>query len=538
MVEEIIGNAVQDTPRSASLRVEYKMRKALLQSLCDLTLEAEGNDNLFSLEEMVQRAGTYEESKNLSWCNWAVVSSLLEPYVSEGLVRCVRDSSDDYVCYHLENEEQRQAMKVVIAALAENLRSTTPNKGSLYKKTIEERVKEIRELQWLRMSRRMIAAELKTNLNFVIKCTPDHPNNLRRKKVADIQRLLEENNLERIYAQYSFGSPFMLFNFCEANNITIPKLITPYSRADLEIKDLVIQGYSSREIGIQKGYCSTWILNCLIGSGLYESGKQARQERIEFSSKRSNIMSLNNGRKAFLRVLYAQLESQAKEEGWAYEKAVAYWSRLNKKHHLVKPFSDYLRVFEVYAQAKERGERLSLEEIAQESNFRLMSLLRMLKAVGVGSMRWTTAPRNPKPVQEAIHRGIGRGLGAKDLMYFLDLSHNHVAGAFITQKVSHSPNLAVEIWDSKKRKNRYIPLCVASEVYEANDAGFELEEIEELLMVNRKRRKYPRRIIHSLLLSRAEVEPVLVDTLRELYNRKDLDKPYKVSGILEQNKAL
>ncbi len=347
----------------------------------------------------------------------------------------------------------------------------------------------------------------------------------RQQKIKTIQHLLQEDNLADIFTLFP-TSPIGLYAYCTKYHITLPEHLTPY-HFDSTIDSLIEQGKSQEEIGASQNKTREWARQYIMSSGWYGQWVQKRQEQTQqFQDKKEKAT-----RTQLLSLLSQRLVHTAATESWAHQKAAEYFVQVSKIKHKT-PFSAYLTLFQTYEQAQQQGEKLTLQELAKRAGFAgATSVKKIFAAVNVEPM-FGNCIRRPKIKLEAMARDAQMGLSAIDIGYFVDIPSTNAWNYISTHYGSATPTTVIELRytniKSMKRELK-INFSLASQIYEAADAGFSVDEIRELLPIMSGGVKHDSNKIKELLNCRSEIEPTLITLLQKLYDLPQLDTPYKIN---------
>ncbi|GEM_PF-5715255 len=342
----------------------------------------------------------------------------------------------------------------------------------------------------------------------------------KRERIEKIQQLLLEDNLAEIYQLYP-SSPSTFYMYCRKHDIVIPKTLTPI-RLNPSIDILIEQGASQEDIGASKHNTKEWARQYIMGAGWHTTWLQKREEQTKKynTEVQSNLVSL----------LCQRMTQLAKKDSWSIQKAVEHFL-LTKNYANVKPFSSYLALFETYEQAQQQGEKLPLQELATQAGFSRTALRKILKNMNLKPM-FGNYVHSSKHKLNAMERGAKIGLSGRDVSYFLDIHFKNASNYIYIHYGSSSPTTIVKVnYISLGHKEKCnLHFSIASEIFEAHDAGFSLEDIRHLIKGKSIGGSgYGLPVIQELLNSRPEIEPTLITILQQLYNKPDLDKPYKIN---------
>ena len=280
-----------------------------------------------------------------------------------------------------------------------------------------------------------------------------------------------------------------------------------------EIIPLAKEGLTLVKIGEEVGLVKERVRQIINQSGNYDAYRNARRIR---KNKDKPDPELDPNRKEFLFLLEERIEQLAKIEGPGWEAAVQYYRKLGRIN------SNFLEIVAKalthYFSARESGKKLSLAELGRGTTLEKGSYLgKILASFGLEPF-YGTRDRNPLPLwkKEAIHRSNNTILSPKDIGYFLNVPSKLVISRFS------------KLNNSKPQSNRYIhekkslTFRLASQIYEAADAGFSPSETLELIGTASSG------IINDALDKRKIIEPEIISALHVIYNDETICKSYKL----------
>jgi len=324
-----------------------------------------------------------------------------------------------------------------------------------------------------------------------------------------------ENSIEEL-CELVHHSPPRLRRFCEEHDIDLPQDLIPYKYRP-EIDRLIDEGRRLQEIGTAVELTGEAVRLYIGASGqhtLWEEAKKRRKTAEDSTSnKKSNLEHLDI-------LLRQRLRQQAKTEGWAYEKAVDYFNA-RKIRESSRSISLFVLVdaLKRYESAQEWGERRSLENLAEGLPLTYAHFGRVLNQLGLKPLHRGHNRKKKEKYEEkqlAILRASELDMGDPDLAYFLDVSP-----LFVT--IRRGDGTVKKIGRTLLGQVGYERLTyrLASQIYEAQDAGFTSDEIPELLDASVT-------VVSFVLKERSTFEPKILDGLRVLYDKPELDKPYRI----------
>ncbi len=320
--------------------------------------------------------------------------------------------------------------------------------------------------------------------------------------------------------------------------------------SDKLIADAIEHGYSLKEIGRNVGGVSRQrVLEYLKHAGLHMLWKEKRHEVMLHNQARSGSVNFGMNevvnplvvmRESFVSMLACGLEQKVGEMEVevksgvggvgekAVSKAVRYWFP-KRKAPLLKPLDVYVRMLEMYYSGLEKGEKYSVMQLAKKGGLCFPYVGVFLKKVGEKPMYRTFSRRvTTVSEKEAIQRGAELQLSYTDIAYFLGLK-DYVVRTNPRWKqygVACEEQLSFSCVGSKEYIVKKASLRDVSQMYEATDAGFCVEEVVELLQVG-KIHFYREGQISFFLQQREKIEPKLIGVLRLLYNNPSQETPYR-----------
>ena len=190
-----------------------------------------------------------------------------------------------------------------------------------------------------------------------------------------------------------------------------------------------------------------------------------------------------------------------------------------------------LTIFEKYEDAQKNGQKLSLRELAEGSSYHFVQVGKILNAVGVSPMiRGDDVKQRvvtPKYKKEAIKRSVNVEMSSTDIAYFLGVQSYAVGNNILNWGLREKKQISFKsIKEFGSRENhKALTYRLASEIYDALDrCKFNSQETAEVLDTSPK-------IIEYALKHRNEIEPVILNSLKILYNDANINEPYKKSDF-------
>ena len=335
-------------------------------------------------------------------------------------------------------------------------------------------------------------------------------------EIADeIRELLKsgERSLEKLCEGSKVGSQrFMEIVRSNNQNIDLPEDLIPWrTRPELDEYVDMDEPLSLEEIGEEVGLTRERVRQYHRDNGQTKTFQEKRRRQTPGFRRQKNG--------EFLGVLNERLSELAKEEGWAYEKAIEYtqkrpqWNKFGN-HSLM----DFVGLFERYETAQRQGQKLSLKELSDGTKWIRGDIGRILSRVGVepmhGKLDKHTTPAHKK---EAIRRAVGLEMSYEDIGRFLELSGYIVHSSWRIWGISEQRPEMREGRKVYSVRDKFF----ASEVYELVDlCGFNEEEIVEVLGAGEGS-------VDRVLRDRDKIEAEIISDLKILYDDETIDIPYR-----------
>lgn len=342
-------------------------------------------------------------------------------------------------------------------------------------------------------------------LNILSWCVLDYEEYAR----SGIERVISDGatNLKEIAAEVKI-SPATIQAFVSYYGIKLPRRALYKSRQEAiraEIKNMVGEGLTLREMGDKVGIVKEGVRLYLIRRGLYdawiESKKRKKIERKDTAQKLVDILAL-------------RINALIQDLPWAHQKAIQYQHQILLGKYLKLPYETLVALFERYYQARNNDKKLSLRELCDGLSISFGNAGRILKEVGEEPMYGINIKHPaPKEKKEAIKRGYGLKMSATDIAYFLGVSPPLVIQAFIRIGTGHK----FEFLGYKNEKR--LSYMLASQIYEAHDLNFTGVEIAQLLGIGRA-------VVEHAIMKRSDYEPRIIKELRILCANDAINKPY------------
>jgi orotate phosphoribosyltransferase-like protein len=290
------------------------------------------------------------------------------------------------------------------------------------------------------------------------------------------------------------------------------------------LDNLVEQGATQAEIADEAGWSRERARQYINRTGQYETWKEARQKKR--NEEKSIIGQENTSKRELLRATIKRAYENtdpSTTEGWAQRKAYDYISATDGL--TTYPFDSLVDIFRKYREAQKNGERLSLAELGESAGINYPQVGKILKKIGLEPMHGKRKKRMGKlseEQEEQILRARDLSMPARDIAYFLSLP-DHVVKTRIGTRPKGTQSYIRRFYEGFAKPKGVLSYGVASQIYEADDAGFfdefSKEEIAELLSTSTQ-------AIHYALTNRESIAPKIIDALRVINPEGNIDKPY------------
>ncbi len=304
--------------------------------------------------------------------------------------------------------------------------------------------------------------------------------------------------------------------------IVAPSLIKSKRRSNIDV--LVQQGLTLEEIGNNRDLSKERIRQYIV-----ETGQHAEWRKIREAKKVETSFKLKKGLLSDIRILIGKrLEHVAKEQGWPYQKAVDYLNYHKHPNKTKIPFDSLVELLKRYEKAVKSGNKISRVELGKSLDILAYSanVGRILKKIGLKPLYgFRERHITPKEKKEAIRRGLELKMPSTDIAYFLGLSGPVVYQSLKKYGKKNCYPLQYIIKQfGKQRTNHHAFLTyrLASQIYEAEDLRFNIDEITELLNTRKE-------IIDYAVENRQKIENQIVMELRILYKTGEINRPYITS---------
>ncbi|MDO8508227.1 MAG: hypothetical protein Q7S27_00925 [Nanoarchaeota archaeon] len=291
-----------------------------------------------------------------------------------------------------------------------------------------------------------------------------------------------------------------------------------------EVDELIEQGLALEVIGNKVGVTGEAIRQYINSSDQYDNWVRKRIENTGLDNRDKHFGGVNKLYElqySFLSSVKKRIKQLVEKESFATQKAIEYLLSYKKHYDQNYSFSKLYNIFKRYEMAIKKGEKLSLEELGKEEGIFKTQIGQILNRVGLeplfGKVKMEIKYRGER--SEATIRGFYTDFSGEDIAYFLNLPGWIPRNRF-KEKGKHRDK---KNWSLKQFGSRsstvHLTYSLASEMYEAEDAGFSRDEIRELTETKSE-------VVDYTLSERKEIEPKIIDGLKILYYGSIVRKPY------------
>lgn len=275
---------------------------------------------------------------------------------------------------------------------------------------------------------------------------------------------------------------------------------------------LIAEGMSLGKIATEVGITRQAVDDYIIRTGQYDVWRakraQAKETRVTEQLTHRRFMQ------RLVDVLQTRLEERVSQFSWAEQKAFEYILSKQRTTYSVEMLTT---IFSRYQDATNAGQQLSLEQLGKGFSLYLASVGRILADTGLPPMygkRQRIVTSEEK--KEAIQRGFSTELPSPDIAYFLNIQGHVVAWKYWhTGKRPWAKKRIMQL----KHRGAFLNYRLASQIYEAQDAGFSHDETCQLLGTQGG-------FVSYAMQHRETIEKKIVDALRILHPSRNSINPY------------
>ncbi|GEM_PF-7129363 len=296
----------------------------------------------------------------------------------------------------------------------------------------------------------------------------------------------------------------------------------------LDFDMLIAKGLTASEIARRLGFSRQMIDQYAKATGQFSFIKKFQRKAKE----NKTTLSQEHFSEALMQRQY-QLAEQ--EYGRYSSQALDYFYRKSSKRK-ISFLGKLLRLTKVYAEAEDRREKLSYQELGDRCGLGFGEVCIDLSKMGLKSMHWNVENKTKvtSDQNEIIERSYFTDFCSSDIAYFMGLPSNIIYQHFITihkngnkrerakKYLQIIPNKA---FGKSMLKGDCLNYRQASQVYELDDLAqaegisFTPEEVSGTVTLNSQLVEYARQ-------NRLEIEPKIKELLTILYPKEKINVPY------------
>lgn len=292
-----------------------------------------------------------------------------------------------------------------------------------------------------------------------------------------------------------------------------------------KLLSLVKEGYSVPEIQEKLGSIKERRIEQLMreiilekdNKTLYELWKEAKQKRKNEERERQDLLG---------RMMQEVTQKAYENASWAEQRAFDYVSQRKVVHEDCYTFEELLTFFSAYEKFKRKNKKVSLKKLGKSMKVAGRRATDILSAVGLDNLAGRHYERKLTPnwKKEALRRFANQKshVGAADVAYFLRIPANAAAGNLMRFGYDMCRGLReteLKIQTDRKKGMKDLTYRLASQVYEAVDCGFSVNETAYLLDTDT-------RVVVYALVERRDIRKEIVRALNILYPERKSKKPY------------
>ena len=277
-------------------------------------------------------------------------------------------------------------------------------------------------------------------------------------------------------------------------------------------------GLSLEEVGATENVVGERARQYIVRSGQQDYWKCRKRVR-----KDENVREVHERytvRGSLVSLLQERMVALAAEEDIATQQAWHYL--LSKRRRSQVKFSEIQAALQQYHTAKGQSNRISLKQLTEGLDLHPVSLRRVLRnndEETLHSPQQDRRIRSSEWKKEQLKHAVDLPLSTFDIAFFLGLKYPNVASYY-----NHSLNVKRgHLWLKQFSSARRLTYCCASQIYEAADAGFAFEDIVSIV------EPFPDVVAYALN-HRDEIQPQIINSLRELYPKRRITQPYILEG--------
>lgn len=320
-----------------------------------------------------------------------------------------------------------------------------------------------------------------------------------------------------------------VYEFCLRNKIKAlpfrdPKnihKINKVKRKELTDK-LINRGLSLAKIGMETKLSRERVRQYILGSGQYEIWKKLRKQHIyeKNNDKQNNVERKNLIYNLLRAIVDKKKEGISEQEKFAFEKTIEYNPKIRNCRNY--SFEIIYNLMMDYWNFKNNKNKKSLRKFGDDHNLGISGVSKVFKKLELetlgGYNRKTKIKINlPLDKKEAINRGYNLSMSCSDLSYFLKVPVYTIIPRFSNKKSRN--NIDRNIIKFGREVKDILYYRTASQIYEAEYAGFTKNETLELLTISGE-------IYDYALDNKDKISDFIINSLKVLYSDRKIINPW------------
>jgi hypothetical protein len=251
-------------------------------------------------------------------------------------------------------------------------------------------------------------------------------------------------------------------------------------------------------------------------------GKKWKEENLKRQQDKGILQDFENDPKIrLLDVLNRRTEQTYETATWPEQKTLECLTKYNFDLRVIEKKEKLLELFQTYENAKNSNQKLPLVKLEKICGITCMTISRYFKSVGLEPLYGTRkvsshlSKEKLKLLEEAYHNSE---LPNTDICGLAKV-HPLLIGSAYAKKFGQRKTLPKKIAGKRGVNGTTLTYTLASQVYEAQDLGYILEEVCELNDTNPT-------AIQTLTEQRPTLERRIMKTIEILYPEQNITKPY------------
>jgi predicted transcriptional regulator len=324
-----------------------------------------------------------------------------------------------------------------------------------------------------------------------------------------------EELLDRMGMNWSYA-----YQFSKEHGIPYPTGLAPH-RCWPEV-DAHISKMTYQQIGDLVGVSRERVRQYLVATNQLDKEKSFMKNRSrDRLAKQASIEKLASG------LLGHLLERAENEAGLPLRKALEYRQGLKAEKPNSIPIETLEKMFSEYYATIAKGQKSSMQELSLQSGISGdAAVSHILKRVGLNPMYGTWERHiTPNWKKHAARRATKTFFSVQDIAHFLRVEN--YTFAYLDFRTTGKESPLGRFQRGYRQGAFYMSHARISDVYEAQDIGFNVDETAEVLGITPK-------AVNAAIKGRDVFAPIIVKGLRTMFADSSIDKPYLPDSIRER----